>query len=183
MRFAVRSDWVSSLSMEAVVVDLHASMAVSLSSTFSRAASTPSNFFVIASMDVVIWASNFVGLRGARSVERAVRRKISGWNRWLVGETMALDTNCNVPGYLEKEIRREKARNGKNRVEERDGEWSSEEMFLDSVIRRPHGSTLTGIYTAPVTGRPGGPSVRRPTARYNLCVATAHGQIQLTRPE
>ena len=85
MRFAVRSDWVSSLSMEAVVVDLHASMAVSLSSTFSRAASTPSNFFVRESMDVVIWASNFVGLRGARSVERAVRRKISGWNRWLVG--------------------------------------------------------------------------------------------------
>ena len=72
---------------------------------------------------------------------------------------MALDTNCNVPGYLEKEMRREKARNGKNRVEQQDGEWCSEEMFLDSVIRCPLGSTLTGIYTAPVTGRPGGPSV------------------------
>ena len=107
------------------------------------------------------------------------KRKTKGVDLFIAVQVQ----DCNVPGYLEKEIRREKARNGKNRVEERDGEWSSEEMFLDSVIRRPHGSTLTGIYTAPVTGRPGGPSVRRPTARYNLCVATAHGQIQLTRPE
>ena len=64
-RVAVRSDWASSLSMEVLAADFHASRAVSLSSTLVMAASKPSNFFARSSMDDDIWASNCVGFRGA----------------------------------------------------------------------------------------------------------------------
>ena len=52
----------SSLSIEALAVDFHASRTVSLSSTFVMAASNPSNFIARSSMAVVIWASNLVCL-------------------------------------------------------------------------------------------------------------------------
>lgn len=71
MRDAVRSDWESSVSIEVLAEDFHASRAVSLSSTFVRAASNPSNFFARSSMAVVIWAWNWVCLCfGARSIRR-----------------------------------------------------------------------------------------------------------------
>ena len=66
-RDAVRSDWASSLSMEALAEDFQVSRAVSLSNTLVMTESKPSNFFARSSMAVDIWASNLVGLRGARA--------------------------------------------------------------------------------------------------------------------
>ena len=70
MRAAVRSAWLSSLSIAALDDDFQASSAVSLSSTHVMAASNPSNFFASSSMAVFTWDSNLDVFRaGARSRE------------------------------------------------------------------------------------------------------------------
>ena len=67
MRAAVRSTWLSSLSIAALDDDFQASSAVSLSSTHVMAASNPSNFFASSSTTVVMVASNLAGFRSTSS--------------------------------------------------------------------------------------------------------------------
>jgi len=57
----------------ASVIDFQVSRPDSLSINWVTINSTPSSFFVTSSMAVVIWASNLVGFRGARS--RGLPRK------------------------------------------------------------------------------------------------------------
>ena len=66
-RDAKRSDWVSNLSVASSAEVFQTSSPVSLSRACDIRVSKLSNFFASSSMDVVIWASNLVGFRGARS--------------------------------------------------------------------------------------------------------------------
>ena len=71
---------VSIISIDASAIERHASNPETVSRIFCMMASNPSSFFARSSTELVMWASNFVSLRGARVVVRGARdgKKIWG---------------------------------------------------------------------------------------------------------